>query len=108
MPGSGGAPVRLLDEKEKARLQGVRDRALAASTRLQNKAPGDALGALAWEVGLYGATPSDPSRMLDLIKAAKGESFTWREIADALGEGDAPPDARRVRDRYESWRKADS
>ena len=108
MAGSGGgAPVRLLDTTEKGRLQRVRDRAIAATNRLQEKAPGDALGALAWEVGLHGATPSDPSRLHDLIKAAKDEKFTWREIADALGEGDEPADARRVRDRYEAWRQAD-
>lgn len=108
MAGSGGAPIRLLDQSEKVRLQRVRERAVAASIRLQDKAPGDPLGALAWEAGLTGAAPADPSRMCGLIAAAKSEEFTWREIADALGEGDTPPDARRVRDRYEAWRKAES
>ncbi len=99
----GGAPVRTLDDKEKARLDRVRQRAAQAWAQLQRKAPSDILGALAWEVGVMGPTPPDPSHMLELLDRARAEGFAWREISDALGEGDTPPAARRVRDRHMFW-----
>jgi hypothetical protein len=106
MTNQGGAPIRVLDDKEKTRLESVRERAAQTWAQIQRKAPGDPLGALAWEAGVMGPTPPDPSRMLDLMERARHEGFAWREISDALGEGDSPEAGRRVRDRYKSWSEA--
>lgn len=103
MASSGGAPVRVLDEKEKARLARVRQRGADAWSQLQRKAPEDPLGALAWAAGVMGPTPADPCPMRDLVQRARADGFAWREISAALGEGDTPADARRVRDRQAFW-----
>ena len=98
-----GAPVRLLDEDEKIRLAEIRDRSVERWQQHLAAGPDDPLGALAWLVGLVGPTPPDSSEMQLRIDRAKRAGFTWRQIADALGEGDTPEAGRRVRDRRKAW-----
>lgn len=42
-------------------------------------------------------------KLRELINAARDDRFTWREIAQALGEGTTDADIRRVREKQE-WR----
>ena len=98
-----GAPVRTLDGDERQRLAAVRKQAVAGWLDLRKAGPKDALGALAWLAGIEGKTPNDPAEMVKRLDRARREKFTWREIADALGEGDTPAAARRVRDRRKVW-----
>ena len=98
-----GAPVRLLDDDEKARLAELRQRSAGRWEELVAEGPTDALGALAWLAGAVGTNPSDPGELKARVDRAKADGFTWRQIADALGEGDSPQAARRLMDRHRTW-----
>ena len=101
--GDVGAPVRALDSPEKKRLASIREQSAAQWQTFLTDGPDDSLGALAWLVGATGPTPADPHEMRDRIDQARDEQFTWRQIADALGEGDSPEAGRRVMDRQKLW-----
>lgn len=95
--------MRILDEAEKDRLAEIRDESARRWRALVDEGPDDALGAIAWLAGAVGPTPPDPGEMQARIERARAEQFTWRQIADALGEGDSPEAARRVMDRQKFW-----
>ncbi|MGB5760293.1 MAG: hypothetical protein WBM50_25480 [Acidimicrobiales bacterium] len=100
-----GAPVRLLSEEEKQRLDEVRRSARQRAEALINDGPDDPLGALAWLAGVLGRpTDGGTDEMRDRIDLARSANFTWRQIADALGEGDSPDAGRRIMDRRKSLR----
>ncbi len=98
-----GAPTRLLEEGEKERLESLRLQGRAKWDEYLQAGPTDALGALAWLVGVSGSVPSGTEEMKRRIDQAREENFTWRQIADALGEGDSPEAGRRVMDRRKLW-----
>lgn len=102
-PPERGAPVRLLDDDEKRRLTEVRRRSAHEWQEFLEAGPEDALGALAWLAGALGPTPDDPTEMMARIDRARVEDIPWRQIADALGEGDSPEAGRRVMDRRRGW-----
>jgi alkylhydroperoxidase family enzyme len=98
-----GRTVQTLDEAERARLAELRAGAVNAWTTIVTNGPDDPLGALAWLVGLIGPTPYDPTAMAAAIDRARAAGFTWRQIADALGEGNTLEVSRRVMDRRLRW-----
>ncbi len=95
--------MRLLDLAEKQRLADVRRHSADRWQAFLADGPSDPLGAIAWLTGVVGTTPTDPTEMSARIDRARDEQFTWRQIADALGEGDTPTAARRVMDRRKFW-----
>ncbi len=97
--------MRLLGDDEKQRLDEVRRDARQRAEALINEGPDDPLGALAWLAGiLQRPTDGGSDEMRDCIDEARSANFTWRQIADALGEGDSPEAGRRIMDRRKSWR----
>ena len=100
---------RTLDADAVQRLAKLRDKAASERRRLISElsaaGPDDALSAIAWTVAVEGAIPEDPTRLVDLIDQARASRLTWREIAEASGEGSSQADARRVRERYRLWTK---
>lgn len=89
-----------------AQLEETRTRAKAEFQNFINAGPGESevLARLAWFSGSFGDIryPFHP-RLRELINHARDARFTWREIAQALGEGDSDADVRRVREKQE-WR----
>ena len=105
--GEPGAPVRILAPAEKDRLADIRETSARRWKAFVDEGPSDALGAIAWLVGAVGSTPADFRQMRVRLERARAEGFTWRQIADALGEGDSPEAARRVMDRQRFWASQD-
>lgn len=69
----------------------LRTTAAAALAELVTKGPNpedDLLQALAWRSGFPEPEPWDPERV-ELVARAIDERYTWREIALALGFGEA-------------------
>ncbi len=95
--------MRILDPAEKQRLADVRRRSGERWQKFLAEGPSDPLGAIAWLAGAVGGTPADPTEMAARIDRAREAQFTWRQIADALGEGDTPAAGRRVMDRRKFW-----
>jgi hypothetical protein len=105
-----GAPEKTLDQAEQQRLNEIRARGgeamRTALTGLVAQGPDDTLGALAWLAGSLGSGVDNPvaaEALSPAITRARTERFSWREIADALGEGDTIEDSRRVRERHRRW-----
>lgn len=101
------APARRdLSEAEQLRLQQLRDQSAAALDRHLEDGPGpdDPLGRLAWKAGTMRpeGEPFDED-LRQRIEVATEARFTWREISDALGKGDSPAAARRVRENQGNW-----
>lgn len=101
---SMAAKRREVADDESARLQELRSDSLDRHRSLLADGPSDSLGALAWKAG----SVVDDSHSFDndlrlKIQRARDDRFTWREIADALGEGDDDEAARRVADK-QKWR----
>ncbi len=101
------APARRdLSDTEQERLQELREESASAMADHLTAGPGpdDPLGRLAWKAGTTVQTeyPFDED-LRQRVNLAKDARFSWREISAALGEGDDPASARRVREKQE-WR----
>lgn len=102
-----GAPIKVLTPVDSERLAQLREQAAhevrSATAAVAARQPEGTLEALAWVAGVDGANPTDPTMLRNLIDRARAERLSWREIADAVGEGGSQSDARRIRDRHRLW-----
>lgn len=97
-----GPPAQTLDPSEIERLASIRADAVTAHEQLATGGPPDPLGALAWLATILDPT-STPTLLGQAMDRARAEGYTWRQIAQALDEGDTPEDGRRIMDRRKSW-----
>ncbi len=101
------APARRdLSDDEHQRLQALREESSKAIAAHLAAGPGpdDPLGQLAWKAGasVDDSQPFDED-LRQRVNTARDARYSWREISGALGEGDDPASARRVREKQE-WR----
>lgn len=97
-----GPAAQTLDEAEQQRLAAIRSDATGERAKLAATGPGDALGSLAWLSGVLDPTTGQ-TLLAEAMDRARAEGFTWRQIAQALDEGDSAEDGRRIMDRRKSW-----